>query len=267
MQTQWNNHTFVICAYGESPFLEACIRSVLAQTVKSQVMVSTSTPNQWIQMLAEKYHLPVFINTGRQSIADDWNFAYSQAKTDYITLAHQDDIYEPEYLESAKRHLEQYPDSLIFFTGYYELRGSEKTDSNRNMKIKKMLLLPLRLSWLQKTGFAKRGALALGNAICCPAVTYAAKRLQKPLFRFGYRSNVDWETWEKLSRLQGRFCYDPKPLMCHRIHGGSETSQVLKDHVRIQEDYEMFRKFWPEWIAQKLVKFYAKSEESNQLDK
>ena len=31
---QWNDHTFVICAYGDSPFLEDCINSLLSQTVK-----------------------------------------------------------------------------------------------------------------------------------------------------------------------------------------------------------------------------------------
>ena len=37
-------HTFVICAYGESPYLEACIRSLLSQTEKSRILCATSTP-------------------------------------------------------------------------------------------------------------------------------------------------------------------------------------------------------------------------------
>ena len=55
--------------------------------------MATSTPNEWIQGLAEKYEIPLYINTGEGGIAQDWNFAYRQAKTDYITIAHQDDIY------------------------------------------------------------------------------------------------------------------------------------------------------------------------------
>ena len=61
--------------------------------------MATSTPNEWIQGLAEKYEIPLYINTGEGGIAQDWNFAYRQAKTDYITIAHQDDIYEPNYLK------------------------------------------------------------------------------------------------------------------------------------------------------------------------
>jgi len=36
---QWNDHTFVICAYGDSPYLEDCINSLLSQTVKSNIIL------------------------------------------------------------------------------------------------------------------------------------------------------------------------------------------------------------------------------------
>ena len=49
------NHTFVICAYKESPYLEACIRSLQAQTVPSRILMVTSTPNPWIEKCSEKY--------------------------------------------------------------------------------------------------------------------------------------------------------------------------------------------------------------------
>ena len=49
--------------------------------------MATSTPNEWIQGLAEKYEIPLYINTGEGGIAQDWNFAYRQAKTDYVTAA------------------------------------------------------------------------------------------------------------------------------------------------------------------------------------
>ena len=49
--------------------------------------MATSTPNEWIQGLAEKYEIPLYIHTGEGGIAQDWNFAYRQAKTDYVTAA------------------------------------------------------------------------------------------------------------------------------------------------------------------------------------
>ena len=54
-------HSFAVCAYGESPYLEACLRSLKAQTVKegTEILICTSTPNSHISRLAEKYGVPL----------------------------------------------------------------------------------------------------------------------------------------------------------------------------------------------------------------
>ena len=49
------NHTFVICAYKESPYLEECIRSLKNQSVRTNLRMATSTDNGHIRALAEKY--------------------------------------------------------------------------------------------------------------------------------------------------------------------------------------------------------------------
>ena len=45
---QNKDHTFVVCAYKESIYLEECVRSVLGQSVKSEVCIATSTPRLYI---------------------------------------------------------------------------------------------------------------------------------------------------------------------------------------------------------------------------
>ena len=93
-------HTFVIPAYKESPFIEQCIQSLLAQSVKSNIIITTSTPTDFIKEIAKKYDLPYYIND-KKGIAADWNFALSKVTTPLATIAHQDDIYEPSYAESV----------------------------------------------------------------------------------------------------------------------------------------------------------------------
>ena len=95
------NHTWAICAYKESGYLEECVKSLLEQTVPSRIIIATSTPNAHIECIAEKYGLPLYINDGTKGIGGDWNFAYSKCDTPLITIAHQDDIYEPEYTEET----------------------------------------------------------------------------------------------------------------------------------------------------------------------
>ena len=57
-------HTFVVLAYKESNLLEECIKSVLNQTIKTNVVIATSTPNDFITKLAKKYNLEIKVNKG-----------------------------------------------------------------------------------------------------------------------------------------------------------------------------------------------------------
>ena len=56
--------------------------------------------------------------------------------------------------------------------------------------------------------------------------------------------------------------YLAKPLMSHRIHEESTTSAIIADNTRTLEDDEVYRKFWPDFIAKFLTKQYQKSEKS-----
>lgn len=261
----YQDHTFVICAYKESPYLETCIRSLQKQTLKSNIIMITSTPNQHIRSLAEKYGILLYINKGEGGIVQDWNFGYSMAKTSYVTIAHQDDVYFKRYTEMAMRYIQKYKKPLIFFSDYYELRGKEYVKKNKLLTVKRIMLLPLRFPPFYSSIFIRRRILSFGSPICCPSVAYTKSNLPEQIFSVGFRSNEDWEAWEKLSRLKGQFIYCKTPLMAHRIHEDSETSAIIADNKRSDEDVIMFSKFWPKPFVKILVKSYAKGQNSNKL--
>lgn len=258
-------HTFAVCAYKESPYLEECIRSLLDQSVKSRIIVVTSTPNDFIKSVAEKYHLPCFVNEGEGGITQDWNFGYACADSKYITIAHQDDVYSRDYLKTALQLLENSRKPLIFFSDYFEVRDGKQVAENRLLKVKRIMLLPFRVPAFRGSCWVRRRVLSLGSPICCPSVTFAADNLPRVVFRNGFRACEDWEAWEMISKLQGDFLYSTKLLMGHRIHEGSETSAIIGDNKRSDEEYKMYCKFWPKWIAKILVKVYASGQKSNQL--
>ena len=259
------NHTFVICAYKESRYLEECVQSLLAQTVKSQIILITSTPNRWIEQIVGKYHLEYYVNEGESGIVQDWNFGYSKAGTDFITLAHQDDVYEPAYTEKIMQNMKKSKHPLIAFCDYGEIRNNRKTLDVKMLKIKRLMLFPLRFVPFQKVKWVRRRILSLGDPICCPSVTFAKYHLQAPVFSVKFRADEDWQAWERLSRLKGSFIYVYEPLVYHRIHEESETSIIIGDNVRTKEDYEMFCMFWPKAIAKLLTRFYATSQKSNEV--
>lgn len=257
------DHSFIICAYQESPYLEACVRSLKQQTVASRIRIVTSTPNQHINAIASKHDIPVICNHGEHGIAGDWNFAVSTADTPLVTIAHQDDIYGKRYTESILKTASRCRYPLIVFTDYCELRKDGITKSNRLLKVKRLMLSPLLFPGLWSSIWVRRRILSLGSAICCPSVTIVRDHVDLPVFENNMKSNIDWQAWEKISRKKGEFAYISRPMMLHRIHEGSTTSRLLEDDKRREEDLFMYRKFWPEWIARLIEHFYKSAEKSN----
>lgn len=260
-----NIHTFCICAYKESVYLEDCIESLQKQTIKSKIIMVTSTPNTYIESIAEKYDIELFINNGESGITQDWNFGLSKVNTPYATIAHQDDVYLEDYAEQICTQMKKEVHPLIAFSEYYELRNGERVFDTTMLKIKRFMLAPMRIHGFRNSRFVRRRVLSLGDPICCPAVTFCLDHVERPIFRDGFRSCEDWEAWEKISRQKGAFLYISEPLMCHRIHEESATTAIINDNARVEENYIMFCKFWPKWIAKCINHFYTKSENSNNL--
>lgn len=258
-------HTFVVLAYKESSYLEDCIKSVLNQKYSSRVVIATSTLNEYIQNLADKYSLEIKVNPNPgQGIGYDFDFAVSCGETNLTTVAHQDDIYDHEYSDLIVKEYQKNPNSLIVFSDYYEIRDEGNIYSNTNLKIKRILLLPMKIRPLTNTRFGKRLVLRFGNAICCPAVTFVRNNIKSDdIFKCDFICNIDWYAWEKLSLKSGNFSYIGKPLMGHRVHEESTTTEIINERIRTKEDLVMFQKFWPISVSKFINKFYVKAENSN----
>lgn len=253
-----------MCAYGESPFLRECVESVLSQNASVEVIVCTSTPNALIQEIADEFRLPLFVNPAQEGIASDWNFAITCAETPYVTIAHQDDIYECGYAQAVLNAFDLVQRPIIFFSDYGELRDDEHILSNQLLDVKRIMLKPLVSKRRWASVFWRRSILRFGSPIPCPAVTYCKDNIPDPLFKTGMKGGLDWDAWERLSRVRGEFCYDPKILMYHRIHAGSETTHIIADSTRKNEDLAMLERFWPKSVASIINHFYSESLKSNE---
>lgn len=254
---QFECHTFTVCAYGESPYLEECLVSLLEQTVKSKIIIATSTDNTHIRRCSEKYGLPLFTTEEHAGIGGDWNFAVGVTDTKYVTVAHQDDLYLPRFLEAVAEKVDETKKQLLFFTNYDEFTDERLIDHTRNLSVKRALTAPLRL--FPSSKFYRRRMLSLGNVIGCPSVTFNTTLCTRTPFLCEMDNALDWDTWEALSRKDGQFVYLHEVLMRHRIHADSGTTAAIKSGLRQKEDYLMMRKFWPEPIAKLLVRGYNES--------
>ena len=261
MEVKKTNHTFAVCAYKESPYLEDCIQSLMKQSVQTNVIICTSTPCEYIVKIAQKYHLPYYVKEGASDICDDWNFAVSCAQTDLVTVAHQDDVYHEEYVEYLMKYSRD-KELLLFITDYLPLKNGQAGKRDINSILRRVLRTPLKWKWVAHSPKLRQMTLAFGNSICCPSVTYQKKNTSEPVFTSKFKFCIDWDTFLKFARKQGHWAYVDKPLVYYRIHSGATTKEFIVDHKRVQEDMEMFSKFWPGPIVKFIMVFYKKAYET-----
>ena len=263
------NHTFVVCAYKESGFLDDTVSRLVNQTVQSHILISTSTPNESIKAVARRYGLEVRVNPSGGTSAKDCNFAYAQADTDYVTLAHQDDVYEPEFSEKTLTALESAKSPVLAYTDYYELRYAEKggegerVESNRILDIKRKMLRTIDIS--KNSRWLRNRVLSIGYPMNCPGSTYVKRRFRSLDFIQDWQNSHDWEVAIRLASEKGEFLYIRDLLLGHRIYLESQTTNTISSGVRYREDFECLRRYWPKPIAAAILKRYAKSYESNKL--
>lgn len=252
-------HVFAICAYKDSPYLEACIRSLKGQKIPSPVILCTSTPSLYIRELARAYEIPVYIREGEPGICQDWNFAWHMAQAELVTIAHQDDVYHKDYTSELLKAYKKWPDMTLFTSDYVIIKNGQVMKDDGMLWIKRLLRLPLRFQSQCHRTLIKKLPLMLGNSICCPATSYNKKKLGEPLFQSDYRFALDWENLLNLACRPGRFICREKPLIYYRVHDGSATKACILDQRRAREEEEMFQRFWPAWAARLLMLPYQRA--------
>ena len=123
------------------------------------------------------------------------------------------------------------------------------------------MLVPFRV--FKRSKFIKRRVFSFGNPISCPSVTLNTKIVGKKPYREDMKSNIDWGTWTDFIEKKGAFVYITDYLTFHRVHEESETSNCINNNIRIEEDYEMFCRYWPKPIAKFIMFFYKNAVKAN----
>ncbi len=252
--------TFAICAYKDSPYLEEAVRSAKDQTMESAIVIATSTPSAYIENIAKKYDVSYKVNPESRGIASDWEFALSQIRTPYGMIMHQDDMYFRDYARKVTAAFLRHPDAAIVFTDYGDLTEDGGVHPWRfYLFVKRLLLWAFYIKPYHKSRFFKRSAVAFGNAISCPSVSYNMSHRADFTFDRNYSVNLDWAMWLSLADKPGTFVYERNVLMAHRINDKMESASAIADKRRYNEDLSIFTTIWGAKFSRFLMKFYRKA--------
>ena len=252
-------HAFVVVAYGDSPYLAGCLASLKAQTRRSRILVATSTPSPHIEAEARVAGADLVVNPERRGIGADWNFALRAASAAYVTLAHQDDLYEPTFTAVTMDLFEGHPSSVLCFTGYDEIDDAGRPKSSKLSRVKHLIEAATLGDRILAHGWRLRMFLSFGNPLPCSSVTFDRTQLSDFYFSDDYSSNLDWEAWWRLHRQGRTFLHAPQRLVGRRHNDLTETSRLIRDGRRQAEDAAMFARIWPKPIDRAIASVYAAS--------
>ena len=260
-------HIFAISAYGESPYIEECIRSLFAQEEKSEVILCTSTPSPYLEKITAKYGIPCYVREGESSLNDDWNYCIRCAASlgaDLVTVAHQDDLYRSSYAKEVIHAVKKYENRvpvLLVFTGAGNIKATGEPVSGTAEKVKKVLRVFLKLSLFNRSVFFKLLSLSFGNPVPCPTCTYHLRMTGEPVFHSQSRFVIDWETLLELSGKKGRIVCVEKPLVDIRIHSGAESAREAGNGGRRKEEEKVLRKLHTAPVAALIMHFYRHAQD------
>lgn len=241
-------HTFVILAYKESDDLEECIKSILKQSVKSNIVIVTSTPNDYIMEIASNYSLGVMINECESNKGNDYNYALNAIDSELVTIAHQDDLYNRNYTKEILKNYKKHPNATILFTDNYQIIGDEKIINNKKLRRERYHLYPLKYSFFQNKLFFKFRSVKKNNYICTSSITFVKKKINRDFFPIDLSYDNDWKALIKLAKDNSSFVFIDEKLVGYRI-GEKEYNRE-----KVEEDEEILKSNYSNWYYAMFIK-------------
>jgi len=184
-------------------------------------------------------------------IPGNWNRALAQVDTPYFALAHQDDVYEPDYLDTLLALLEAHPDAFVAHCGVRAIDGRGAETFVPAERYKEVLWPPgERYALAPPEAVAQ---LSRGNYIVMSTVMYrtAAVRAIGP-FNERFQFVADWQYWIRGALAGYSIVGTRRRLVRRRWHGGMATRRLERDLTRYREEVELAGWIASERYARKL---------------
>jgi glycosyltransferase involved in cell wall biosynthesis len=212
----------VIPAYNAEPFLEDCIRSILAQThpVQEIILVDDGSTDR-TREIASSFGGPVRVLQQRQGgPARARNLGATEATGEWIAFLDADDMWQPDKIALQLDAFERIPDAVLCYTGLLAL----KLDGA------KVPVEPPTLQYVDEM-------LRLTNPGIPPSSVMVRR---ETLIEVGGFSEVqrgceDWDMWFRLRKM-GRFSIVPAPVTIYRESLGglsSNAEHMFQDFTRM----------------------------------
>jgi len=229
--------TFAIPCRDAGPFLRPLLESLLGQTRQDfeLLLVDDGSRDDSVGLAREVAgsRVRVHRNETPRGIGGNWNRCVELVATPFFCLAHQDDVYEPRYLELLLAALQARPHAALAHCRACAMDAGGSAFESLAERFKEHF-------WKRDPGqdrAAHYARLWSGNFLCCPTVLYRTEAVRKAgPFRTDLRFALDWEYWFRLLRHGYGIVDVPELLMHYRRHAAAATATATADRSRFDEE-------------------------------
>jgi glycosyltransferase involved in cell wall biosynthesis len=191
--------TVIIPNYNGSRFLESLFNSLMAQTYSNfqTIFIDDGSSDDSVA-IAKTYigKLPSFEirEYENEGIAANWNRAFDLVETEYFTLLHCDDAYEPDYLTAMIELMDKYPTAAIGHCCVSIISEFDEVKFSVIDSYKEVNFFPTEV--LARSIVDEFNTLLRGSYINCPSVIYRSS-LAKKVGKFSseLHQTLDWDYW------------------------------------------------------------------------
>lgn len=211
--------TVCLPTYNRSGYLSQCLASVLAQTFRDfEVIVSDNcSPDDTAEIVGafRDARIRYVRNPRNIGVFPNMNQCLELARGQYVCIVHDDDLYEPRFLEREVEMLDRHP-----MAAFVHCATCEIDKDGRRVRLVRAYsedcLLEGKAEFIRYLG---------GHNVCCSTVMVRGDLYRK---MGGFDASLmcsDWLMWLRLC-LEGDVAYLAEPLASLRIHKSALSSGI-----------------------------------------
>lgn len=232
----------VVLNWNGGDMVLGCVRSLVEQepTCDEIVCVDNASTDGSAEVAAAVggSKLELRRHDERVGMAANWNRCLEAADSEYLLIAHQDDVYEPGFLARMLEVIDGHPRAFMAHSRARTIDEHGALVETQAGGFKKTFWPPGN-SYV-RTGDDELAALAGGNYIICPSVvlrTSACRTIGR--FNENYGFVTDWEYWLRGVLAGYAICGTAEPLVRWRRHAATLTVMHARSLRRFEEEIEL----------------------------
>ncbi|HYR27673.1 MAG TPA: glycosyltransferase [Thermoanaerobaculia bacterium] len=233
--------TVAIPVYNGARFLAEAIRTLIAQQHATVIVLDDASTDDSVAIARGFDGVRVVENRERVGLAGNWNRALALCESEYLVIAHQDDVYAPRFVERLADMLDRHPRAFAAHckADTIDEHGRPTRDPAALYKDR---FWPRGAPEVEREPEDEIAVLRRGNYVIAPAVMLRMKDAAT-IGRFDARYDfvTDWDYW-----LRGLFAGKTlaglsERLISFRRHAGTATRVNERTLRRYEEELQLLR--------------------------